>query len=61
MEILHIEYNGDIYPCPYLQLSLGNILKDNIFDIWLNHPILQNLRTKEKYTKCSHCVYWGDM
>lgn len=59
MEILHIEHTGDIYPCPYLQILLGNILKDNIWDIWLHSPVLQNLRTKEKYIKCSKCKYWG--
>lgn len=59
MEMLYIEHTGDIYPCPFLQIPLGNILKDDVFDIWLQSPVLQNLRTKEKYVKCSNCEYWG--
>lgn len=58
MEMLYISYKGEIYPCPFLRIFLGNIFKDDIWDIWLNSPVLQNLRNKEKYSKCSKCEYW---
>jgi len=58
IEMLYISYKGEIYPCPFLRISLGNIFKDDIWNIWLNSPVLQNLRNKEKYSKCSKCEYW---
>ena len=48
---------GDILPCaPAANLKMGNLLKNDLEDIWLNHPIFKVLRRRNKIKgKCSHC------
>lgn len=36
--------NGDLVACVYHDYVLGNILRDDIEDIWRNHPYLLSLR-----------------
>lgn len=47
-----LEPNGDIKPCVFFPTNestiIGNILKDDIENIWDNNPILWKLRTREK-------------
>ncbi len=56
---LFISANGDVYPCTMLQnYKLGNILEDNIEDIWLNSPPLDSLRNKNNLKgKCGNCKH----
>lgn len=45
---LYIKSNGDIFPFPLLSdrnnLILGNVHYDNLNDLWLNNPILKQIR-----------------
>jgi radical SAM protein with 4Fe4S-binding SPASM domain len=47
---MSIEPNGNIYPCVFFphdeEVKLGNI-KDDIEEIWTNHPVLKILRDKD--------------
>ncbi|MGB9740990.1 MAG: radical SAM protein [Candidatus Bathyarchaeia archaeon] len=47
-----IEPNGDVKPCVFFPTNnntvLGNILKDNFEKIWDRHPLLWDLRVREK-------------
>ena len=58
---LHVESNGDIYPCDHLKFPpflLGNILKKEFVDIW-NNEITQELaaiRRKDKEV-CQNCKF----
>lgn len=52
---LCIKPNGDITPCAYMNLPLGNILKDGLLDVWQNSPVLYQLRHKEPKGKCVKC------
>jgi len=56
---LWIDSKGDISPCAYMpDMSLGNIYKDSISDIWLNSPILRRLRDSSLLKGiCSSCIY----
>lgn len=47
--------NGDVMPCRRLPVVLGNILKDNLYDLIMHHPFMVRLRNKENYGKCSNC------
>ena len=52
--------NGDIYPCASLlepRFCLGNLLKDDLREIWENHPLLKDFRLiKKKISgKCRNC------
>lgn len=50
--------NGDITPCPYLPINLGNIREKVFKEIWFNSPILQALRNPDSLKgKCGICEY----
>jgi radical SAM protein with 4Fe4S-binding SPASM domain len=50
--------NGDITPCPYLPLRLGNILEKKFSQIWFDSEVFRNLRDiKALKGKCGVCTY----
>ncbi len=50
--------NGDVTPCPYLPIKLGNILEDEFEHIWRDNPVLKKLRNPEELKgKCGSCDY----
>jgi radical SAM protein with 4Fe4S-binding SPASM domain len=49
---------GEVTPCPYLPIALGNIRQKSFKDIWFNSEILRNLRDFKKLKgKCGRCEY----
>lgn len=38
-----VNYNGDVYPCPFMENKVGNVLEENLISIW-NHPELLQQR-----------------
>ncbi|MDD5772712.1 MAG: GeoRSP system radical SAM/SPASM protein [bacterium] len=52
---LAIKPNGDVTPCGFMPVSIGNILKEDISDLWKNSPVLLKLRNKEAKGKCVSC------
>ena len=48
---------GEVLPCaPATSMKLGNLLEDNLEDIWLYHPIFKQLRKRNAIRgKCSSC------
>jgi radical SAM protein with 4Fe4S-binding SPASM domain len=50
--------NGDITPCPYLPIKLGNVREQSFKDIWFNSEVFKNLRdTSCLKGKCGECEY----
>ena len=50
--------NGDITPCPYLPVKLGNIREKTFKEIWFNNPVFKTLRDpKSLKGKCGVCEY----
>ncbi|MDR0373397.1 MAG: radical SAM protein [Nitrososphaerota archaeon] len=50
--------NGDITPCPYLPIKLGNIREQSFKDIWFSSEIFKNLRNPNSLKgKCGVCEY----
>ncbi|MGC9384988.1 MAG: radical SAM protein [Kosmotogaceae bacterium] len=50
--------NGDIQPCVFFPLTLGNIAKDDFKKLWKNNSILEELRNKNILKgSCSECKY----
>ncbi|MCM8800865.1 MAG: putative heme d1 biosynthesis radical SAM protein NirJ2 [Candidatus Omnitrophica bacterium] len=49
--------NGDIYPCPYLPVKIGNIREDKFSLIWQKGEILNRLRSLNYKGRCSICEY----
>jgi radical SAM protein with 4Fe4S-binding SPASM domain len=50
--------NGDVTPCPYLPIKLGNIRETSFKDIWLNSPVFKAIRDPcQLKGKCGECEY----
>jgi len=50
--------NGDITPCPYLPVKLGNIREKSFKEIWNNTPVFKTLRDQKSLKgKCGACEY----
>jgi radical SAM protein with 4Fe4S-binding SPASM domain len=49
---------GEVTPCPYMPISLGNIREKSFKDIWFNSKVFKDLRDfsmlKGKCGKCEH-------
>jgi GeoRSP system radical SAM/SPASM protein len=52
---LHIRPNGDITPCGFIDIVIGNVLKDDIKDVWNNSEVLNKMRNKTPKSKCKSC------
>ena len=52
-----ISPKGDVQPCAYMKMEIGNV-KDTPFDeIWANHPVFKTLRTETYDGACGQCHY----
>lgn len=50
--------NGDVYPCTFLPVTVGNIMKQSLHEIWYDSPILNELRDRRKLKgKCGECEF----
>lgn len=48
--------DGDVYPCRRFPLRIGNLLQDEVRNIWKNSPILNLLRKRENLKgRCKEC------
>ncbi len=47
--------NGDVQPCPYLQLKVGNVRETPFSQIWADNPIFRKLREAEVGGRCAGC------
>ena len=52
---LHLEPNGDITPCGFIPITIGNIVSDEFDEIWFHSPVLEKLRNKNPTGKCDGC------
>ena len=50
--------NGDVYPCTFLPVKVGNIREQSLTDIWRNSKVLNELRDRSLLKgKCGECEY----
>jgi radical SAM protein with 4Fe4S-binding SPASM domain len=50
--------NGDITPCPYLPIKLGNIREKSFKEIWFNSDMFKSMRDFNALKgKCGECEY----
>jgi radical SAM protein with 4Fe4S-binding SPASM domain len=53
-----IRPNGNIDPCVFFPLTVGNIIKDDFQSLWKNNPILKELRNRTFLKDaCELCEY----
>ncbi len=56
--ICFVSHKGDVFPCGYLPVSCGNVLKTRFKEIWDNAVPFQSLReTDNLLGKCGVCEY----
>ncbi|UNC92947.1 putative heme d1 biosynthesis radical SAM protein NirJ2 [Candidatus Contubernalis alkaliaceticus] len=48
--------NGDLHPCPYLPIKLGNVVETDFKTLWQESPVLKDLRQPSQ-GKCGECRY----
>ncbi len=57
---LNIKSNGDITPCGFIPAVIGNIVKDDLKEVWRNSQVLDKLRNKTPQGKCASCSDYAD-
>lgn len=56
--VLFVGHKGDVYPCGYLPVNCGNVLRDKLSDIWYKNEDLARMRDGgELEGKCGVCGY----
>jgi radical SAM protein with 4Fe4S-binding SPASM domain len=53
--------HGDVVPCVSLPVTIGNVRRDRLGDLWAHHPFLQELRgiTYRSLPTCGGCARSG--
>lgn len=52
-----LEPNGDITPCVFMPIVLGNIRRDRLRDVWHSSEVLWKLRDRDALEGCGACGY----
>ncbi|MEN8261977.1 MAG: radical SAM protein [Nitrospirota bacterium] len=53
--------DGTVVPCRRMPVSLGNVRKDSLREIWVMSDVLNDLRDRSKYKgKCGSCKKWAN-
>lgn len=55
--LLTVMENGDLVPCRRMPIVIGNLLKDNMYDLYRNNEILKKLQKKEIPDDCKKCEH----
>jgi putative heme d1 biosynthesis radical SAM protein NirJ2 len=50
---------GDVYPCPYMNLKVGNVRSASFDDIWRHNEAFLKLRSQKYGGYCGICAYRG--
>ncbi len=57
---LNIKTNGEITPCGFIPITIGNITKDDLKEIWKSSEVLEKMRHKKATGKCTKCGNFED-
>lgn len=49
--------NGDIHPCPYWPMKVGNVRERAFSETWAKNPVFQKLRAEKLGGHCGVCRY----
>jgi len=56
---VYIKANGDVWPCPFVEVNAGNVRELSFEKIWRESEVFINLRNREDTLKgkCGECKY----
>jgi radical SAM protein with 4Fe4S-binding SPASM domain len=56
---VYIKPNGEVWPCPFVEVSCGNVRETPFEIIWAESPIFADLRAREERLQgqCGECEY----
>ncbi len=56
---VYVKANGDVWPCPFVEVSGGNVREKSFHDIYAHSLIFEDLRRREERLKglCGECQY----
>ena len=57
--LLTVMENGDLVPCRRMPIVVGNLTKDNMYDLYINNEVMKDLRKDEIPEDCKGCEYSG--
>jgi GeoRSP system radical SAM/SPASM protein len=57
---LNIKANGDMTPCGFIPIVIGNIVTDDLQQVWKDSAVLDKMRNKQPTGKCSGCSKYED-
>lgn len=52
-----IKANGDVQPCVFFPLKVGNVREDDLEELWLHNHVFEDLRDKDLLEGCGSCSY----
>ncbi|MBS6601976.1 MAG: radical SAM protein [Clostridium sp.] len=52
-----IDEFGNILPCRRMPIKCGNVLKDDLIDVYFNNEVMNDLRTQKVAEGCSECRF----
>ena len=53
-----IEPNGDVTPCVFMPIKVGNLREESFEDVWTKSPLLLKLRERDQFEEpCGKCQY----
>jgi len=56
--VCFVSHEGEVFPCGYLPISAGNVLKQDFGEIWRDSRLFADLRDPDKLTgKCGRCEF----
>ena len=56
--VIFVGHQGNVFPCGYLPVNCGNIVKEKLSDIWYNNKDLARMRDSDSLEgKCGVCGY----
>jgi len=56
---LSVKTNGELTPCGFMPIVIGDLRRDDLRQLWKTSPVLQRLRHKEAREKCGSCPSWS--
>ena len=55
--LLTVMENGDLVPCRRMPIYIGNLLKENMYELYINNAILKDLRSEKIPDDCKECEH----